>query len=247
MTPTLDHVFARPFRGRGDRVAARVGRAIGIHPVQVTEGLGVGRTRLETPLDAVVLGGGLAGASAAIRLAERGFRVRVLERCHYLGGKLGAWPIAMPGGGSAVVEHGFHGFFLQYYNLFRLFLDCGVDPADLPVVDDYAIVASDGRQEGLRDYPRVAPFNVASMARRSPFMNMREARRMKGFSVMRDAFLRYDPERTFHDWDGISFAELSDRMGLGGTGPIVLAMQRGEVDATCGMFVSSVRGVWTVR
>lgn len=30
-------------------------------------------------------------------------------------------------------------------------------------------------------------------------------------------------------------------MGLGGTGPIVLAMQRGEVDATCGMFISSVR------
>ena len=31
-------------------------------------------------------------------------------------------------------------------------------------------------------------------------------------------------------------------LGLGGTGPIVLAMQRGEVDASCGMFVSSVRG-----
>ena len=31
-------------------------------------------------------------------------------------------------------------------------------------------------------------------------------------------------------------------MGLGGTGPIVLAMQRGEVDASCGMFISSVRG-----
>lgn len=30
-------------------------------------------------------------------------------------------------------------------------------------------------------------------------------------------------------------------MGLGGTGPIVLAMQRGEVDASCGMFISSVR------
>ncbi len=31
-------------------------------------------------------------------------------------------------------------------------------------------------------------------------------------------------------------------MGLGGTGPIILAMQRGEIDATCGMFISSVRG-----
>lgn len=37
-------------------------------------------------------------------------------------------------------------------------------------------------------------------------------------------------------------ADLQVIMGLGGTGPIVLAMQRGEVDASCGMFISSVRG-----
>jgi tripartite-type tricarboxylate transporter receptor subunit TctC len=37
-------------------------------------------------------------------------------------------------------------------------------------------------------------------------------------------------------------ADIQVVMGLGGTGPINLAMQRGEVDATCGMFVSSVRG-----
>ncbi len=37
-------------------------------------------------------------------------------------------------------------------------------------------------------------------------------------------------------------ADIQVIMGLGGTGPIVLAMQRGEVDASCGMFISSVRG-----
>lgn len=37
-------------------------------------------------------------------------------------------------------------------------------------------------------------------------------------------------------------ADIQVIMGLGGTGPIVLAMQRGEVDASCGMFLSSVRG-----
>jgi isorenieratene synthase len=65
--------------------------------VQVTEGVGIGKPRLDAPLDAVVVGGGLAGASAAIRLAERGFRVRLLERSPYLGGKLGAWNIDLPG------------------------------------------------------------------------------------------------------------------------------------------------------
>lgn len=212
------HALARPWRGRGDRLAALLGRAIGIRPVQATAGLGQGAMRLGEPRDAVVVGGGLAGASAAIRLAERGFRVRVIERNRHLGGKLGAWTEPLPGGDSATVEHGFHGFFLQYYNLFRLFLDAGVSPSDLPLVDDYAIVAADGRAEGLRDYPRVPPFNVAAMALRSPFLNMREARRMKNFGAMRDAFLRYDPERTFDDWDGLSFADLADRMGLAGTG-----------------------------
>lgn len=37
-------------------------------------------------------------------------------------------------------------------------------------------------------------------------------------------------------------ADIQVIMGLGGTGPIVLAMQRGEVDASCGMFLSSVKG-----
>ena len=37
-------------------------------------------------------------------------------------------------------------------------------------------------------------------------------------------------------------APLKVILGFGGTGPINLAMQRGEVDASCGMFVSSVRG-----
>ena len=37
-------------------------------------------------------------------------------------------------------------------------------------------------------------------------------------------------------------ADIQVIMGLGGTGPIMLALQRGEVDATCGMFLSSLRG-----
>lgn len=39
-------------------------------------------------------------------------------------------------------------------------------------------------------------------------------------------------------------ADLQVIMGLGGTGPIILAMQRGEVDASCGMFISSARAAF---
>jgi carotenoid phi-ring synthase / carotenoid chi-ring synthase len=214
----LERAFARPFRGAGDRLATWLSALIGIAPTQVVGELGHGRARLASARDAAVVGGGLAGMSAAIRLAERGYRVRLVERNAYLGGKLGAWPHTLSDGTCVTVEHGFHGFFLQYYNLFALLGEAGVTVADLPLVDDYAIADAEGRRESLRGYPRTPPFNALAMALRSPFMNLREARRMRSFAVMRDAFLRFDVERTPERWDGISFAELTEQMGLAGTG-----------------------------
>ena len=38
-----------------------------------------------------VIGGGLAGATAAVILSERGFKVEVFEREAFLGGKVGSW------------------------------------------------------------------------------------------------------------------------------------------------------------
>jgi len=209
--------FSRPVWGLSDRVATALSAATGIHPVQTVPDAGAGRLRVAGERSVVVVGGGLAGMSAAIRLASRGFRVRLVEREGYLGGKVGAWPIRLDGE-EVVVEHGFHGFFLQYYNLYLLFAEAGIDVADFPLVDDYAIDAADGRSEGMRGYPRTPPWNVLSMARHSPFLNMAEARRMTGFSTMRDAFVLFHPRDARERWDGISFAELSQRMGLTGTG-----------------------------
>jgi isorenieratene synthase len=209
--------FSRPSWGLGDRLATALSAAIGIRPVQNVRDAGQGRHRVLGERTVLVVGGGLAGMSAAIRLANRGFRVRLVEREPYLGGKVGAWPIRL-GGEEVVVEHGFHGFFLQYYNLYRLLDEAGIDVADFPLVDDYAITAADGRSEGMRGYPRTPPWNVLSMARHSPFLNMTEARRMTGFSTMRDAFVLFEPREARARYDGLSFAELSQRMGLTSTG-----------------------------
>jgi isorenieratene synthase len=215
--PVLQRTFARPFRGTGDRIATFLAQLIGIRPVQTVAGAGAVKRRVDGAPAVVVVGAGLAGMSAAIRLASRGYRVRLLERESYLGGKVGAWPIRL-GDEEVVVEHGFHGFFLQYYNLYELLREAGVTADDLPLVDDYAITAADGRSEGMRRYPRTPPWNVLSMALHSPFLNMREARRMKSFRTMRDAFVLFDADEARARYDGISFAELSRRMGLDGTG-----------------------------
>src|SRR5438477_3226976 len=71
----------------------------------------------------IILGGGVAGMSAAHELIERGFEVVVLERCCMAGGKARSIPVITEGsepsghelasGGAAAIEHrlpGEHGF-----------------------------------------------------------------------------------------------------------------------------------------
>ena len=74
----------------------------------------------------VVVGGGLAGLVAAIELQRVSFDVTLVERAGDLGGKLGGWTVKALGE-EFPVEHGFHGFFSQYYNLSELLAAVGRD------------------------------------------------------------------------------------------------------------------------
>lgn len=62
-----------------------------------------------------VVGGGLAGMIAALRLAERGFSVDLYEASHRLGGKAGA-----DKNGADYDEHGYHIFPMWYRNIWQL-------------------------------------------------------------------------------------------------------------------------------
>ena len=57
-----------------------------------------------------ILGGGVAGLSAAHELAERGFQVRVFERKPVLGGKARSIPVPNSGGNGRQPLPGEHGF-----------------------------------------------------------------------------------------------------------------------------------------
>lgn len=82
---------------------------------------------------AIVVGGGLAGLTAALHLAERCLKVQLLEADPaYLGGRLrGGPPVTLEHGGkvwSFPAEHGIHGVWGQYHNLRGLLDREHIDP-----------------------------------------------------------------------------------------------------------------------
>ena len=94
--------------------------------------------RMPQPKSVAVIGAGIAGLTAAALFADRGFRVTVFEANAYLGGKAGSWIQELPDGFRARIDHGFHGFFRQYYNLRRWMERMG-SLGHLVPIDDYRI------------------------------------------------------------------------------------------------------------
>ncbi|GFG76650.1 FAD-dependent oxidoreductase [Mycobacterium botniense] len=121
----------------------------------------------------VVVGAGIAGLAAAAGLAERGVGVEVVEREHYLGGRVGGWTEHRDGAALAM-NRGFHAFFRQYYNLRSLLRR--VDPrlSMLTPVDDYPLVDAAGRRDSFRGLPRRPPWNALAFALRSPTFRLRD-------------------------------------------------------------------------
>src|SRR6266404_6490203 len=71
--------------------------------------------------DITIVGGGLAGMVAALRLLERGCRVSIIEGSERVGGKAGATKH-----GQDFDEHGYHIFPDWYYNARRLATELGI-------------------------------------------------------------------------------------------------------------------------
>ena len=152
----------------------------------------------------VVVGGGLAGLTAATELAARRFDVTRVERAAQLGGKLTAWPVRALGE-EFPVEHGFHGFFAQYYNL-RALLDAAGVRADLAPSPGYPVLFADRPAETFGRTTRLFPFNMLSVVRQSHALHLADFRHDgDGLTEL----MRYDGEHTFRRFDGVDFARFA--------------------------------------
>ena len=170
-----------------------------------------------TPVDAVpasarhvvVVGGGIAGLTSALALAERGVRVTVLERDQRLGGRVRAWPVDGPGS-DAWMSRGFHAFFRQYYNLRAVLRRTDPTLSRLRPLDDYPLVRDGGGQDSFAKIPRTPPWNLAAFVARSPSFDLRGLAGVDVEAAL--GLLDVDFPATYTALDGVSAADVLDRL-----------------------------------
>ncbi len=123
-----------------------------------------------TPSTVAVVGGGLAGLSAACALAEAGFRVTLLERRPYLGGRASSYE--HPGTGE-VVDNCQHVLLGCCTNLVDFYRRTGVEEK-IRWYDRLNFVEPGGRCSPMAPSALPAPFHNAPAFLRVPFLSLRD-------------------------------------------------------------------------
>ena len=158
-------------------------------------------------LKVVVIGGGLAGLAAGYELSQRGIQVTLLERSPQLGGKIASWLIQV-GDESFMMEHGFHGFFPQYYNLFSLVNELNIQK-NFKSLNFYSVVYKDVyKPEVFWPSHSAFPWNVIDLAVSSPnrFKWGINLSKIKHLKVFREITGFRNPQ-SFERLDHLSVAE----------------------------------------
>lgn len=111
----------------------------------------------------IVVGGGLAGLTAALHLAERGLCPLLLEADQHFGGRVGGGPVVeLDHGGrrwAFPAEHGMHGVWGQYHNLRAMLDRHGIAAERVPAQHEDWVHREGGRTRRAE---------AGSMVRRSP-------------------------------------------------------------------------------
>ncbi|MBW4564102.1 MAG: FAD-dependent oxidoreductase [Mojavia pulchra JT2-VF2] len=156
----------------------------------------------------VVVGGGLAGLACAYELSQRGFAVTLLEKSPQLGGKIASWQVEAAGE-TFMMEHGFHGFFPQYYNLNSLVTELGIND-NFQSLNFYAVVYRDRKYqpEVFRPSHSAFPWNIVDLAIASPNrfqwgINLVKLKHLQVFQ----AITGFQREKNYQRFDNISVAD----------------------------------------
>jgi squalene-associated FAD-dependent desaturase len=102
-----------------------------------------------------VIGGGVAGMAAACALAESGFRVQLVERRGYLGGRASSY---LHPGVNEVIDNCQHVLFGCCTNLIGFYRRIGVEK-QIHWTSEMTMIEPGGRRSGLGPSPLPAPFH----------------------------------------------------------------------------------------
>lgn len=192
-------------------------------PPTLAERLGLGRRELrgayrgtrdraDPGTRVAVIGGGIAGTSAACALAERGVEVSLVERANWLGGRLGAWTARFADGEPFQMQRGFPAFHRHYYNLRAVLRRVDPELSALKPLPDYPIIGPDGATESFANLPTTAPLNLLALFRRTAWIKLGDLRAIDGASLR--AMLNFDPARSYGELDQKSAKEWLDALAL---------------------------------
>lgn len=157
-----------------------------------------------------VIGGGLAGLACAYELSQRGFQVTLVEKSPQLGGKIASWKIEV-GEDQFMMEHGFHGFFPQYYNLKSLVSELEIKDNFLSL-EFYSVVfnpeKTNYQPEVFRPSNSAFPWNIVDLAISSPnrFQWGINLTKLKHLQVFK-AITGFQIPKTYHQFDHLTVAD----------------------------------------
>lgn len=150
-----------------------------------------------------IVGGGVAGLSAALELAERNYHVTIKESESYLGGRLHTRP-EQRAGQKFAVEHGLHMWFYQYYNFQNTLERLGVWEKNFRDFKEvYFSFKPPLKPEVLRSEGPY-PLNMLGIIRDSPNLNLLNA--AGTFGAITDVIF-FDHDTVYKKFDGITFED----------------------------------------
>jgi zeta-carotene desaturase len=151
---------------------------------------------------AIVAGGGLAGMSAAIALADAGFDVTLFEMRAFLGGRATSFPVTPTDSNSEIIDNCQHVLLACFTNLLDFYERLGVGNR-IEFHSEFYFVEPGGRVSSLRSGALPAPLHSLGSFLRLPFLGARDklgiARAMG--ALARERKTRTDLDRiTMLDW-----------------------------------------------